>query len=272
MLHAAYSLLVVDDEEANRLLISRRLEQAGYVVTTAENGRQALDMMRFERFDLVLLDLYMPEMDGLATLDAIKSDPKLSDVPVIMLTAAKTREMVAHSLSLGAADYLIKPINPIDLKQRVRACLDKLGLPPEPTLRVDDTDLSGTRVLLVDDDTVNIEVLGHHLNQIGFQVLSATSGQAALQLLGQTPVDAILLDVNMPGMGGLEVLRTIRASEQLRELPVLMISADGNAETVSRSYELGADDYLVKPYHASDLSVRLAAAVALKRAKDAAAG
>lgn len=88
----AYSLLLVDDEAANRLLLTKRLEQDGHVVSTAENGREALDMMQAERFDLVLLDMLMPVMDGMATLSAIKSDPAFRDTMVVMLSSDDNQE------------------------------------------------------------------------------------------------------------------------------------------------------------------------------------
>ncbi|MEP7297913.1 MAG: response regulator [Burkholderiales bacterium] len=119
------SLLLIDDEEPNRVLITRRLQDIGHRVTSAPGGHAGLELMRAERFDLVLLDLQMPELDGLATLDLIKSDPALETVPVIMLTASRTRESVIHCLSLGAADYLIKPVVPAELQRRVQAALDK---------------------------------------------------------------------------------------------------------------------------------------------------
>jgi adenylate cyclase len=123
-MESSYTLLLVDDEPANRLLLSKRLEQDGHMVNTAENGRQALDMMQTERFDLVLLDLLMPVMDGMATLSAIKSDPALKDTTVVMLSSDDNRETMDNCFNLGASDYLTKPVNPLELKQRVRRCLE----------------------------------------------------------------------------------------------------------------------------------------------------
>ena len=110
---------MVDDEEANRVLIGRRLTNEGYVVKTAGGGQEALQMLQAQRFDLVLLDLMMPKMNGVTTLDAIRSNPSFDTVPVIMLTASNARDDVVHCLSLGAVDYLVKPINPSELKTRV---------------------------------------------------------------------------------------------------------------------------------------------------------
>lgn len=112
-------VLLVDDEEPNRVLISHRLSREGYQVTAVAGCRAALEALRAQRFDLVLLDLMMPEMDGLATLDAIKSDPALARIPVLMLTSSNVRASVVHCLSLGAADYLIKPVNPAELRMRL---------------------------------------------------------------------------------------------------------------------------------------------------------
>jgi len=267
MVERIYSLLLVDDEEANRMLLSRRLQAEGYHVTQASHGRHALKLMRIERFDLVLLDMYMPELDGLATLDAIKSDETLQEVPVVMLTAANTREHVVHCLSLGATDYLIKPVNPVELKQRVRRCLETKATRPEPTVRLQSADLGVARVLIVDDEPLNLMLLERRLAQVGFKTLRAESGLDGLKLLEQEQVDAVLLDINMPDLDGFEVLRAIRASRRWQALPVLMLSADGQPETVARCYELNADDYLVKPYHSTDLHTRLAVALDIRRSK-----
>ena len=118
-------ILLVDDEAANRLVIGRRLTQQGYRVATAPGGRAAMVLLKDWRFALVLLDVNMPEMDGLETLNAIKSDPGLQTVPVIMLTAKKTPDAVTHSVSRGAVDYLIKPISPAELSSRVQRCLTR---------------------------------------------------------------------------------------------------------------------------------------------------
>ena len=122
---APQTILVVDDEEANRMLIGRRMTNLGYAVQTANNGQEALQMMHAQRFDLVLLDLLMPKMDGLATLDAIRSNFLLDAVPVIMLTASSARDDVVHCFSLGAVDYLVKPINPGEMKTRVERQLKR---------------------------------------------------------------------------------------------------------------------------------------------------
>ena len=123
------ALLVVDDNEDNRYTLARRLKREGYAkVAVAENGRQALDMLDRERFDLVLLDIMMPEMNGYQVLEHIKSNQDLREIRVIMISAVDELDSVVRCIELGADDYLPKPFNAVLLKARVDACLEKKRL------------------------------------------------------------------------------------------------------------------------------------------------
>jgi class 3 adenylate cyclase len=121
-------LLVVDDNKVNRLLLSRNLELQGHRVATAENGRIALAMLRGESFDLVLLDIEMPEMDGFGVLGELVADRQLRDLPVIVTSSLEGLENVVRCIELGAEDYLAKPVNPVLLKARIGASLEKKRL------------------------------------------------------------------------------------------------------------------------------------------------
>lgn len=122
------AVLVVDDNETNRDLLSRRVEKQGYRTSVAENGRAALELLAGEAFDIVLLDILMPEMDGYQTLAQLKSDPKLRHIPVIMISAVDQIESVVRCIELGADDYLPKPFNPVLLKARLSASIEKKRL------------------------------------------------------------------------------------------------------------------------------------------------
>ena len=122
------SLLVVDDNRVNRLLLGRALEQLGHGVTFAENGRQALEILRAQAVDLVLLDIEMPEMDGYQVLEAVAAAPRLRDIPVVMMSSVEEVDSVARCIEMGAEDYLFKPVNPVLLNARVRSSLDKKRL------------------------------------------------------------------------------------------------------------------------------------------------
>jgi len=122
-------ILAVDDEEFNLKLLLRHLEKEGFSdVATAANGLEALEAMRGDAFDLVLMDIEMPEMDGIATLEALKSDMKLRDIPVIMISGVEAMDSIVKCIGLGAEDYLSKPFNPVMLRARVNASLEKKRL------------------------------------------------------------------------------------------------------------------------------------------------
>ena len=121
-------ILVVDDNESNRNMLSRRLQRQGHRVKLAENGKRALEMLREEDFDLVLLDVMMPEMDGYQVLEHLHADDKLRGLPVIMISALDQLDTVVKSIELGAEDYLPKPFNPVVLRARIGACLEKKRL------------------------------------------------------------------------------------------------------------------------------------------------
>lgn len=122
------SILVVDDDAMNRTLLSKSLEQRGHAVTTAEDGRRALELLRSEPFDVVLLDVLMPDVDGYEVLTQMKDDPRLQHLPVIMITALDDIESTVRCIELGADDYLAKPFEPVLLEARISAGLTKKRL------------------------------------------------------------------------------------------------------------------------------------------------
>jgi DNA-binding response OmpR family regulator len=131
-------LLVVDDNEINRDMLSRRLRHQGYRVSMAEDGRRALQAVREQPVDLVLLDVLMPEMDGYETLKQLKADASLRDIPVIMISARDEIESVVRCIEHGAEDYLPKPFNPVLLRARTGACLEKKRLRDQEVLYLQD--------------------------------------------------------------------------------------------------------------------------------------
>jgi adenylate cyclase len=118
-------ILVVDDDEANRDMLARRLDRLGYTVLRAEDGRQALDTLAAEPVDLVLLDIMMPDITGYEVLERRRADPRLRDIPVVMISAVDELDSVVRCIELGAEDYLPKPFDPVLLRARVGACLEQ---------------------------------------------------------------------------------------------------------------------------------------------------
>ena len=129
MSEETFSLLVVDDEEFNRRIVARLLKKENYGdVEMAENGKQALEKLREKNFDAVLLDIEMPEMDGYGVLEHLQKDMRLRDIPVIMISGVEESESVIKCVEMGATDFLHKPFDPILLRARLGACLEKKRL------------------------------------------------------------------------------------------------------------------------------------------------
>jgi len=124
-------VLIVEDNRVNRLLLARNVEQLGLAVATAENGRLALELLHREPFDLLLLDIAMPEMDGYEVLQQMLADVQLRDLPVIVTSSVEGLDSVVRCIALGAEDYLHKPVNPVLLKARIHASLEKKRLRDE---------------------------------------------------------------------------------------------------------------------------------------------
>jgi len=124
-------LLVIDDNKVNRILLARSLEQQGHVVEVAENGKTGLEKLRMQAFDVVLLDIEMPEMDGFQVLEACLNDTDLRNIPIIMTSSMDELDSVVKCIELGAEDYLNKPVNPVLLRARINASLEKKRLRDE---------------------------------------------------------------------------------------------------------------------------------------------
>jgi CheY-like chemotaxis protein len=128
------NILIVDDNEMNRETLARRLKHEGFNFSMAVNGREALEMARSHRYDLILLDIMMPEMDGYTVLSKLKTNQSMSDIPVIMISAVEEMESVMKCMELGADDYLTKPFEPVLLKAAIARCLPQASIRAIPPL------------------------------------------------------------------------------------------------------------------------------------------
>jgi CheY-like chemotaxis protein len=204
---AGITVLVVDDDPAARELMTRFLEKEGLRVLTAADGMSALTITRRERPSIVTLDVVMPDVDGWSTLSALKADPEISDIPVVMVSMTDDRRM---GYALGACDYLVKPVDPARLTNLVRRHVGDRG---------------GANVLLVDDDPSARMLVRRQLAKDGWSVSEAGNGRTALERLRQHAPDLVVLDLLMPEMDGFELLEALRASPDWSAIPVLVMTA-----------------------------------------------
>jgi adenylate cyclase len=173
-------VLVVDDNEMNRDMLSRRLKRQDYEVVMAEDGEKALEMLQQHAVDLVLLDIMMPKLSGYEVLEEIKKNPAMKDLPVIMISAVDDLDSVVKCIELGAEDYLFKPFNPVLLKARVSASLDKAQL------------RRGGKVTL-NEAAAHVEAVQSSLHQIQAAALSDDMQEQLAQALEHLAQLAVLV-------------------------------------------------------------------------------
>ncbi|HVU24672.1 MAG TPA: response regulator [Opitutus sp.] len=200
-------ILVVDDDPAVLDLLSRDLTREGYRVRTAANGRDALALARELKPRLITLDVMMPSMDGWSVLAALKADGGTHHIPVVMVSIVDDKQL---GFALGAADYLTKPVD----RDRLASILGRLA--PQADARL---------AMVVDDLADNREMLRHALESEGWEVVEAGDGRAGLALFGERRPALILLDLMMPVMDGFEFLRDLRARDDGRGVPVVVVTA-----------------------------------------------
>ncbi len=205
---AGITVLAVDDDQAVHDLIGQTLSRQGYRVLHARDGREAIEIARRERPQVITLDVLMPQVDGWSVLSELKADPELHDIPVILATILDDRSL---GLSLGATDFLTKPLD----RGRLSALVARYG-----------SDLMGSTVLVVDDDPSARDMARRTLDRMSLKVAEAGNGLEAVQWLERNPAPSIiLLDLMMPEMDGFAFLDHIARNESWRQLPVVVITA-----------------------------------------------
>ena len=238
---AAGLALVIDDDRRVRELVGRSLAANGYDVATASDGAAGLQAVRELEPDVVLLDVMMPQLDGWSVLGAMKSDPDLARVPVILHTMVDER---ARGISLGASEYLVKPVDRSVLLDTVRSLCD-------------DRDRA---VLVVEDDAATREIVRRTVEGEGWRVAVAEDGQQALDVLAKEVPSLVLLDLMMPNVDGFEVLTTRQADDRLVDVPVVVLTAmtlgdddlarlRGQVESLLLKGSLGSDALLDEVLH-----------------------
>ncbi|MCX6022699.1 MAG: response regulator [Chloroflexi bacterium] len=235
--HPGSRVLVVDDQPDIAGLIVRYLERGGYTALTARDGAEALQMARDEQPDLITLDVMLPDADGFTVLEWLKQDPATAHIPVVVISVLADR---GQARILGAVEYLTKPVSEPALLERVAQVLS--GDRPR-------------RILVADDDADIRHLLSGHLRRAGYEVVEAADGAEALALAAQEPPGLALLDVRMPELDGIGVLRALRMSPETRDMPVLIMTAGPALLDHQRSMiaELGGITLSQKPLTIEEL-------------------
>jgi two-component system, sensor histidine kinase and response regulator len=257
--------LVVDDFEVMRKVNVNQLRQLGAeTIHTAKDGAEALRILHQHRVDVVLSDWNMPVMSGLELLQAMRADPKLRAIPLVMITAEAERDKVQEAIASGVTSLLLKPYSPSQLLTRVgkaltwkprRHAADAAVSVPAPQAESAPTaeealpadTAARPSILLVDDTPDNLMLLSQLLKS-DYRIRLAQSGAKALEICTSDDApDLVLLDVMMPGLDGFEVARRMREHPQAEAIPVIFVTAMTSTDARVSGMDLGAVDYITKP-------------------------
>jgi two-component system sensor histidine kinase/response regulator len=254
--------LIVDDHATNRLILEEILRSWEMRVETAADGTAAMEKIdqaraRGKVFDVILLDLFMPRMDGLTLAKNIRELPDMADTALVLASSADRHGDAERCQTLGLAAHLLKPINPtelldilLDLVTRRPRMNDSMLMP-----RAAGQTSAARRILLVEDNLVNREVAIGILKKHGHDVTTAHNGREALAILDRERFDLVLMDVQMPEMDGFEATAAIREREQSsgKHVPIIALTAHAMKGDRERCLAAGFDAYLSKPIQAREL-------------------
>jgi PAS domain S-box-containing protein len=271
-------VLLVEDEPVNREVTLGLLEDVDLSVDVAADGVEALELAGINEYDLILMDMQMPRMDGLEATRRIRQLPAGAVVPILAMTANAFAEDRRRCMDAGMDDFITKPVDPETLFSVILnwlsnppaviipqpATVSDEAVPAQALVAVSDK----ATLLIVDDSPENLVVLNELLHP-HYRVLAATSGEAALHVAQARPrPDLILLDVMMPGMDGYAVLARLREDAATREIPVMFLTALSGTKDEEDGLQRGAVDYITKPIKPAVVLARVATQLVAKRARD----
>ncbi len=256
-------LLIAEDNEIERSSLVQFLDGDGDIeLITTNTGREALEKVRSEHFDCLVVDLGLPDMSGIQVIEELRKDDKFSDLPVVVYTGKELTKKESAQLAKLAESVIVKDIMSADkLLDETSLFLhrNEANLSEDKRRRLEnihstDATLASKKVLIVDDDIRNIFAITSFLERHNMQVTYAENGQDALDLLQKsTDVDIILMDIMMPGMDGFAAMRNIRKNRRYKNVPIIAVTAKAMRGDREKCIEAGASDYITKPVDVDQL-------------------
>ncbi|MGV3682740.1 MAG: response regulator, partial [Acidovorax sp.] len=255
-------LLVVEDNEIERAAVLELLGNDDIEIVPAPSGGAALDALRAEPFDCVVLDLRLPDMSGFELLEQLRAEPAWSQLPVVVFTGKDLSSAEQARLQALSRSIILKDVqSPERLLDETALFLHRVitALPPEKQAMLErlhnsSDALRGRKVLVVDDDARNIFALTSVLENHAVEVISATNGRQAIEIIDRTPeLSMVLMDIMMPEMDGYETMREIRKDHRFHTLPILALTAKAMKGDREKCLEAGASDYIAKPVNTNQL-------------------
>ncbi|MCL2231359.1 MAG: response regulator, partial [Treponema sp.] len=210
--------------------------------------------------DLIFLDVNMPDVDGYEIIKELKANEKYEKIPVIFLTSNIDREDVVKGLSLGAVDYVLKPFNAEKIIESIENQFN-----PKTKAKMSSGRVSATPSILVIDDIASMLRTIHHALHDKYEVSLLSKSEVVLDFLHNNKPDLILMDYLMPVINGFELIGSIRALPDYKDIPIIIISTEGTFRNVNEAIKLGASDFIVKPFDPKELNYKVDRQIRLTR-------
>ena len=261
-------ILVVDDHPGTASTLARALSQLGtnVDVISATNGMDALQKVEDSSVDVLITDLMMPKMNGLELIERLQSHPAGRPTYTILITAYDVQGLKETARRLKVSETLVKPVRPEQICRVVGKMLETTGRAPEPA-SVAESHLF--KILVADDSQDNRTLMSRYMQDEGYSFVTASNGVEALEKVRSEMPDLILLDVNMPIKDGFAVLAEMRDDPAIGHIPVIIFTAARlNPMDMQEGLNLGADDYIVKPFDRRELFARIRTKLRVKEAED----
>ena len=249
-------MLIVDDNQTNRRILREMLAAEGVNVDEASSAAEGLDALRRIRYDLAILDVQMPDMDGFQLVTAVRGEKKIARTRLLMLTSAGQRGDGERCRELGIRAYLTKPLSRADLLEALGTVLeapDDGGGSEVITRHTIAESRKSLRVLLAEDNPVNQQVAVAMLVKRGHEVHVSSNGREAVDAVTERDYDVVLMDIQMPEMDGFEATHAIRELPKGKDLPIIGLTAHALSGERERCLSHGMTDYLAKPFKAHEL-------------------
>jgi DNA-binding response OmpR family regulator len=241
-------IVFVDDVEFSLISVKDRLKKH-YEVYPAQSVDRLFEVLAHVKPDLILLDVNMPHVDGYEAIRRLKIDERYSDIPVVFLTSKSDKLSVRKGFNLGAADYVAKPFTDSDLIERIEC---QLNPDPEKRKRVWVEESARKKVFFVDDVNFSLVSVKSRLKEY-YEVYPLQTAADLFEILQYVKPDLILLDINMPHVDGYETIKKLKADERYAAVPVIFLTSKSDKESMVKGFNLGAVDYIAKPFSDSEL-------------------
>ena len=276
-------ILVVDDLATNAKLLEAKLEREYFDVFTVASGEAALDFVRTQSPDIVLLDIMMPGMDGFEVCRQMKAEPKIAHIPIVMVTALSDVADRVRGIDAGADDFLTKPVNEMALFARVKSLVRLKMMTDELRLRegtseqlgaitegfaAETEDIGDACLLLIEDDESSVEKIRSSLADDGYELQVASSRTDLIGLASRGRHDVLLISLDVADDDALRLCSQLRSNDETRHTPIVLLVEENDMGRLAKALELGVNDYLVRPVDRQELVARMRTQVRRKKYQD----